>query len=176
MSGYSAPFVALLLRNYDSLLAGTGLPKKEWQLATRVQRSRWGGASWEMSIALKADLERGLAKLNEVSRNLLLTAHRSGHATAKLYSQRPTARTAKLRTTVDGILDQLVRVMNGGLQDMPTKPTNGTQAATEPTKAEQPAADLHAAIEAKLARLPDDWQELHIKRGMAGSYQIRAVY
>ena len=176
MAGYSTGLVEYLLRHRAELQTGAGLPRRAWQLAERANRSRTGGAVWEYTVILKADLEHALSQLDPLSRDLLLAAHTSGHPTARLYGQRVSARNAELRLTVGGLIDRLTAILNGGLQDMPTKPTNGTQAATEPTKAEQPVADLHAAIEAKLARLPDDWQELHIKRGMAGSYQIRAVF
>ena len=175
MSGYSAPFVSYLLRHRAELEAGVGLPRREWQLATRANRDWAGGAVWEYTTVLKADLARGLAWLTPIDRELVLAAHEPNNPTRRLYSQRPSARNAKLRLAVDGILDQLVQAMNGGDATVATK-TNGTQAPTEPTTAEQPVSDLHDVIDKKLAKLPPDWEELRVRRGMAGSFIVKVVY
>ena len=59
---------------------------------------------------------------------------------------------------------------------MATKPTNGTQTAAEPARADPPAIDLHDVIDQKLAKLPPDWEELRVRRGMAGTYVVKVVY
>ena len=175
MAGYSTGLVEYLLRHRAELQTGAGLPKRAWQLAERAHRSRVGGASWEYVTTLKCDLERGLEALDPIGRELLLAAHTPGHATARLYGQRVSARNAELRLTVGGLIDRLTRAMNEGDTTVATK-TNGTKTTTEPTKAEQPESDLHDVIDQKLAGLPDGWQELHVKRGMDGQLLVRVVY
>ena len=94
MAGYSTGLVEYLLRHRAELQTGAGLPKRAWQLAERASRSRTGGAPWEYVTTLKCDLERGLEALDPIGRELLLSAHTSGHPTARLYGQRVSARNA----------------------------------------------------------------------------------
>ena len=177
MSGYSTGLVEYLLRHRAELQTGAGLPKRAWQLVTRVSRSRFGGAPWEHTATLRCDLERGLGWLDPISKDLLLAAHTSGHPTARLYNQRLSARNAGLRATVNDILDRLTTAMNGGLEDMPTKPgANGTQTAAELAKAEQPAIDLHDVIDKKLAKLPGvQWRSVTVSRTSDGRLDCRVT-
>ena len=175
MSGYSTGLVEYLLRHRAELQTGAGLPRRAWQLAERAHRSHVGGAPWEYVTTLKCDLERGLEALDPISRELLLAAHTPGHATARLYGQRVSARNAELRLTVGGLIDRLTRILNGKEGDMATK-TNGTQTTTEPIPAEQPVSDLHDVIDRKLAGLTPDWEALRVRRGMAGTYIVKVVF
>ena len=75
VSGYSTGLVEHLLRHRAELQTGAGLPKRAWQLATRANRSHNGGAAWEYTITLKADLERAFGQLDAIGRELVLAAH-----------------------------------------------------------------------------------------------------
>ena len=135
---------------------------------------RWdeaGGAVWEYSTVLKADLERGLAWLTPTDRELVLAAHESGNPTAKLYTQRPSARNARLRVSVDRILDQLTRIMNGGEDVATNVSVNGTQQTEELER-------LHQAIARKLAHLPPGWETVVVKREARtpGEFAIKVQY
>ena len=89
---------------------------------------------------------------------MLLAAYTSGHPTARLYSQRVSARNAELRLTVGSLIDRLTAILNGKEGDMPAKPsTNGTQQTEELER-------LHQTITRKLASLPPGWETIMVKR------------
>ena len=169
MAGYSTGLVEYLLRHRAELQTGAGLPRRAWQLAERANRSRTGGAVWEYTVTLKADLEHALSQLDPLSRDLLLAAHTSGHPTARLYGQRVSAKNAELRLTVGGLIDRLTAILNGKEGDMPAKPsTNGTQQTEELER-------LHQAIARKLAHLPPGWETVVVKR-TPGEFAVKVQY
>ena len=186
MSGYSAPFVSYLLRHRAELEAGVGLPRREWQLATRAVRDWAGGAIWEFSSVLRSDLETGLGRLTPTDRELVLTAHQPGHAMAKLYSQRPTARNARLRMSVDGVLDRLTNLMNGRGEDVANgngerasqrgRPVGTDDLPTGPAGREHELYQVFDALEAKLTRLPGvQWRSVTVSRTSDGRLDCRVT-
>ena len=166
MGGYSVGFVGYLVRNWRNLEGPDGhLPKREWQLATRIQQSRTGGASYEWPATYRADLQAGLNQLEGETLDLL-KARMAGAKTERLaarYDCSPSTIYRRLDDAVQRLTDMM---NNGGEQVARTNGTNGKQTSrSEPSEREQELYDVFDLLEAKLATLPDvHWKRVTIAR------------